>query len=146
VAFNGIQTSLSGTPKTGDRFTVVPSANQDLFTTIDQLAQTLEGGISGTNASGVLNNAINQFLSDMDQGMENVRSVRAQIGARLNRIDTQEDMNDAASLQAEEARSNIEDLDYTTAITQLTQQSVGLQAAQKVYAQIQGLSLFNYLR
>jgi flagellar hook-associated protein 3 FlgL len=55
-------------------------------------------------------------------------------------------MNDAASLQAEEARSNIQDLDYTTAITQLTQQSVGLQAAQKVYAQIQGLSLFNYMR
>jgi flagellar hook-associated protein 3 FlgL len=146
VAFNGIQTSLSGTPKSGDQFTIARSGNQDLFTTIDQLAQTLEGKISGTNASGVLNNAINQFLSDMDQGMENIRSVRAQIGARLNRIDTQEDMNDAASLQAEEARSNIQDLDYTTAITQLTQQSVGLQAAQKVYAQIQGLSLFNYMR
>lgn len=144
VSFNGIQTSLSGTPKTGDAFTISPSGHQDLFTTIENLALTLEGGTSGANASGVLNNSINQFLVDIDQGMENVRSVRAQIGSRLNRIDTQEDMNEAAMLQVEEARSGIEDLDYTTAITRLTQQMVGLEAAQKAYIQIQGMSLFNY--
>lgn len=145
VAFNGIQTSLSGTPKTGDAFTIAPSGHQDLFTTIENLARTLEGGVSGANAGGVRNNSINRFLTDIDQGMENIRSVRAQIGARLNRIDTQEDMNEAASLQIEEARSSVEDLDYTTAITRLTQQMVGLEAAQKVYIQIQGMSLFNYL-
>lgn len=145
VAFNGIQTSLSGTPRTGDEFTLTPSAHQDIFSAIENLALTLDGGISGANAGGVLNNSINQFLSDIDQGMENTRSVRAQIGARLNRIDTQEDMNEAATVQIEEARSSIEDLDYTTAITRLTQQMVGLEAAQKVYVQIQGLSLFNYL-
>ncbi|MGE0372688.1 MAG: flagellar hook-associated protein FlgL [Gammaproteobacteria bacterium] len=145
IAFNGIQTSLSGTPRTGDAFTIAPSGHEDLFTTIETLALTLEGDISGANAGGVLNNAVNQFLSDIDQGMENIRSVRAQIGARLNRIDTQENMNEASSLQIEEARSSIEDLDYTTAITQLTQQMVGLEAAQKVFIQVQGLSLFNYL-
>lgn len=145
IAFNGIQTSLSGTPRTGDTFTIAPSSHQDLFTTIENLALTLEGGVAGANTSGTLNNSINRFLSDIDQGMENIRSVRAQIGARLNRIDTQEDMNEASTLQIEAARSSIEDLDYTTAITRLTQQMVGLQAAQQVFARIQGLSLFNYL-
>lgn len=145
VAFNGIQTSLSGTPRTGDRFAISPSGHQDLFSTIENLALTLEGGVSAGNASGMLNNSINQFLSDIDQGMENIRSVRAQIGARLNRVDTQEDMNSAATVQIEAARSSIEDLDYTTAITRLTQQTVGLEAAQKVFVQIQGLSLFKYL-
>lgn len=145
VVFNGIQTSLSGTPRTGDVFTLVPSAHQDLFTTIENLARVLEGSATGANAGGVLNNSINRFLSDIDQGMENIRSVRAQIGARLNRIDTQEDMNEAATVQIEGARSSIEDLDYTTAITRLTQQMVGLQAAQQVYTRIQGMSLFNYL-
>ncbi|MBK9131108.1 MAG: flagellar hook-associated protein FlgL [Gammaproteobacteria bacterium] len=145
IAFNGIQTSLSGTPRTGDVFTVSPSGHQDLFSAIDDLASMLEGDISGVNASGVLGNSVSQFLSDIDQGMENIRSVRAQVGARLNRIDTQENMNEASSLQIEAARSSIEDLDYTSAITQLTQQTVGLQAAQKVFIQVQGLSLFNYL-
>ncbi|MCC6301902.1 MAG: flagellar hook-associated protein FlgL [Gammaproteobacteria bacterium] len=145
IAFNGLQTSLSGTPRAGDTFTIAPSGHQDLFTTIENLALMLEGGVSGANAGGVLSNSINQFLSDIDQGMENIRSVRAQIGARLNRIDTQEDMNEASTLQIEEARSGIEDLDYTTAITRLTQQMVGLQAAQQVFARLQGLSLFNYL-
>ncbi|MCC6207076.1 MAG: flagellar hook-associated protein FlgL [Gammaproteobacteria bacterium] len=145
IAFNGIQTTLTGTSRTGDVFTVSPSEHQDLFTTVENLARMLEGDISGANASGVLGNSVNQFLSDIDQGMENLRSVRAQVGARLNRIDTQEEMNEAATLQLEAARSSIEDLDYTTAITRLTQQMVGLQAAQKVFVQVQGLSLFNYL-
>ena len=41
--------------------------------------------------------------------------------------------------------SQIEDLDYAEAITQLNLKSVGLQAAQQVYVKVQGLSLFNFL-
>ena len=42
--------------------------------------------------------------------------------------------------------SELEDLDYAQAVTELNLRSVALQAAQQSYVKIQGLSLFNYLR
>lgn len=145
VAFNGLQTALSGTPRTGDVFTISPSGHQDIFSTIEDLAQTLESGIAGANPPVGLANSVNRFLSNIDQGMENIRSVRAQVGARLNILDSQEDMNGATMLLLEEVRSNIQDLDYASAITRLSRHMVGLEAAQKSFLQVQGLSLFNYI-
>jgi flagellar hook-associated protein 3 FlgL len=48
-------------------------------------------------------------------------------------------------LLLEEVRSNIQDLDYASAITRLSRHMVGLEAAQKSFLQVQGLSLFNYI-
>jgi flagellar hook-associated protein 3 FlgL len=41
--------------------------------------------------------------------------------------------------------SGLQDLDYATAVSRMSQQYVGLQAAQQSYASISKLSLFNYL-
>jgi flagellar hook-associated protein 3 FlgL len=43
------------------------------------------------------------------------------------------------------ALSSLQDIDYASAISQLNQQTVALQASQQAYAQVQKLSLFNYL-
>ncbi len=42
--------------------------------------------------------------------------------------------------------SNIEDLDYATAITQMNKQMLALEAAQSSFAKISKLSLFDYIR
>jgi flagellar hook-associated protein 3 FlgL len=42
--------------------------------------------------------------------------------------------------------SNIEDLDYATAITQMNKQMLALEAAQSSFAKISQLSLFNYIK
>lgn len=41
--------------------------------------------------------------------------------------------------------SDLQDLNYTEAITRLNMQVVALQAAQQSFAKIQGQNLFNYL-
>ena len=41
ISFNGAQLQVSGTPVAGDRFTVSPSANQDMFTTLQNLVTAL---------------------------------------------------------------------------------------------------------
>ena len=48
-------------------------------------------------------------------------------------------------LQYDQTLSGLQDLDYAKAIIDLTQQQLGLQAAQKSFVKIQGLSLFNYI-
>ncbi len=144
IAFNGVTAGINGTPQAGDTFTVSPSTRQDLFTTIDDMIRVLESD-GGPASSSTLANATNRFLSNIDQAMENVRALRAQTGGRLNTLDTQEDINAESILRLQESKSGVEDLDYATAITTLSRQLVGLEAAQKSFLQIQGMSLFNYL-
>lgn len=145
IRFNGITTSLHGQPNTGDVFTIAPSSRRDVFSMVKDLADTLLGGVSGDSDKAAYSNAINRFLADIDQAMEQINAVRARVGARLNAVDSQESLNEAFKLHLEEARSRLQDLDYASAITRLNQQMVGLEAAQKSFLRIQGLSLFNFL-
>jgi flagellar hook-associated protein 3 FlgL len=41
--------------------------------------------------------------------------------------------------------SELQDLDYTQAVTQLSMQQVTLEAAQKSFVKTSGLSLFNFI-
>lgn len=146
IAFNGIQTNVRGTPHVGDQFTISPSLNQDVFSTVRNLAVALEnGGVDTPDDLARLNNAINRFFSDVDRSMDVVSQTRSQVGSRLNALDTQESLNEDFSLRIKETLSNLQDLDYTEAITRLNQQQVALEAAQQSYIRIQGLSLFNFL-
>ena len=70
---------------------------------------------------------------------------RTRIGTRQNAVEQQREINDSSQFSMTTTLSQIEDLDYAEAITQLNLKSVGLQAAQQVYVKVQGLSLFNFL-
>ncbi|GMR19928.1 MAG: flagellar hook-associated protein FlgL [Gammaproteobacteria bacterium] len=145
ITFNGVRTNIKGTPADGDSFTVSPSVNQDIFTTIDNLAVTLETGAGNDAGRAHFANAVNRFLTDIDQTLTRVLETETNVGARMNAIDSQFNINDAYSLQLKGAISLIEDLDYAEASSRLNLQLVGLQAAQQSFIRIQGLSLFNYL-
>ncbi|MFQ5486956.1 MAG: flagellar hook-associated protein FlgL [Gammaproteobacteria bacterium] len=145
IAFNGIVTDIHGTPRSGDSFTIAPSSRQDMFSMVGELVTTLEGGVGGGTSIAQYSNTMNRFLADIDQAMENINAVRARVGARLNAVDSQDELNSAFKLHIEEARSNLQDLDYASAITRLNQQMMGLEAAQKSFLQVQNLSLFNFL-
>ncbi len=145
VSFNGVQTSFKGAPLHGDRFTIAPNTNQDLFATVENLATALETGAGDTAGRARFHNAINRFLTDLDQAQTNIEDVHARIGGRLNAIDSQVDGNELATLQLRETLSTVEDLDYAEAISRLNLQLLALQAAQQSFVRIQGLSLFNFL-
>ena len=84
-------------------------------------------------------------MSELDSGMNRVQVVRSYAGDQLNRADRLEsDMKDQALTQ-EGARSRAEDIDMITALSDVETQKVGLQAALQSYAQMQKLSLFNYI-
>jgi flagellar hook-associated protein 3 FlgL len=145
IQFNGVQTFFKGVPNNGDSFTLSPSSNQDIFTTVQNLIDALEGGGSGPQGRAVRNNAINRVLTDLDQAQINTLRVRADVGARLSAIDSQRASNEEAIFQVTQTLSTIQDLDYAEAISRLNIQLTGLQAAQQTYTKVQGLSLFNYL-
>jgi flagellar hook-associated protein 3 FlgL len=107
---------------------------QSVFTTVYGLITDLES------------NNFNSSTADLDNAMENILQIRADLGARLNALDNERDLNDTFALHVKQNLSDIQDLDYAEAVSRLNQQLTALQASQQAFIKIQGLSLFNYLR
>ncbi len=145
IAFNGIEFTVDGAPAAGDTFDVSPSSFQDMFTTVERLINAVETNITDDASRAVLTNGINEGLINLDQAIDNIVSVRTQVGSRLSVIEKQVDTNDAFSLTLQETLAGIEDLDYAEALSRLSLEATTLEAAQQSFVRTQQLSLFNYL-
>lgn len=145
IAFRGVQVSVNGVPAAGDAFTVRQAGTEDVFATLDRLAATLQAGGGTEAARAQLHSALGGSLQQLDQASDHLLTLRASVGARLSLVDN---VDDARSLQGNDiagAISGLEDLDYAAAIAKMTQQYIGLQAAQQTYSNLSKLALFNYL-
>lgn len=145
IAFQGIQVSISGTPATGDSFQVAPATTTDMFSLLEEFADVLEGGNYSEAARAQLNTALAGVLQQVDQSLDHLSSVRSVVGVRLALISDLASTRDARQADVAGSISQLQDLDYASAVTRMNQQYVGLQAAQQAYVKVAGLSLFNYL-
>lgn len=145
IDFLGIRVTITGTPAAGDVFGVQLSnkPTQDIFTTINTLVSSIRNfGTDPTRYSY----EIGQGLNSINYAENRLIEARAEVGVRINIADSQRDFNDKLNILTQSILSEVEDLDYTAAITKLTQNSFILQAAQQSFVKVQSLSIFNYLR
>lgn len=84
-------------------------------------------------------------LSDVDQGLENMRMVRGQAGQWLNRADSMESLFQDRDLFHEQEISDLTDLDLVKGYSEFQTQQLALNAALQSYAQVQKKSLFQYM-
>jgi len=145
ISFNGVQVTLTGTPAVGDSFAVSKSGKEDIFSTLDKLIATLQRPASTAAGKAQMSTAIGGALQQLDQADTHIENVRAGVGARLSLLDDASSTRDATNVDLQSTLSNLQDLDYASALTKLQQQLVGLQAAQQSYSKISQLSLFSYL-
>lgn len=141
IAFDGLRFDIQGAPASGDIFTVTPSTNESVFKTISDLITTLNTPVSGAN----LTNGLNRGLNNLGGALNNVLSVRATLGLRLNEIDAMQVTGDSLGLQLKQNLSLLQDTDYNKAISDLNQQQTILQASQKSFTQVANLSMFTYM-
>jgi flagellar hook-associated protein 3 FlgL len=147
IAFNGVQVTVSGAPAAGDTFTVAPSTNQDVFTTVQKLVNALTAPVLGGAAGQAnLSSDIGSALVNIDQALQNFSNVRTGVGARLSTATNQQSANSDIITASQTALSAVQDLDYTKGASLLNQQMLGLQAAQQTFVKMQNLSLFNYIQ
>jgi flagellar hook-associated protein 3 FlgL len=145
IAFLGVEVVLTGVPAAGDSFSVAPSSSQDVFATLQAFIDALERPVTDQASRSLLHNDMGQGLVDIDQAVSHMIDVRAEIGARIRAIEQEAALIDGFSLQLTESLSELRDLDYAEALSLLTSQLFGLEAAQQTFARTQGLSLFRYL-
>lgn len=146
ISFSGLQVTLSGTPATGDSFSVTPSVNQSVFTTVQNLVTALQQSTSTPTGQTQLNNSINSAINNIDQALNQSENVQSSVGARLNSITTQQSVAASQQVQLKQSISTLQSLDYPTAITSLDSQQTTLSAAMQAYTLTQGLSLFKFLQ
>ena len=146
ISFNGLETSISGAPQTGDEFFVQTSRLQSAFTTMQNFITAVSAFPSSDADLAQYRQAIQSIISDIDQTIGNATEVITGIGARMNAVDLIQEENDAITFELQKTLSSIQDLDFAEAIGSLEFQLSALEASQQSFVAIQSLSLFNFLR
>lgn len=142
----GAQVVVTGQPADGDSFTVAPSTSQSVFQTIQNLIGVLRQPVGATSFSTTeYTNRLGTELNNIDRVLDNINAGRADVGARLKELDSLTSASGDLELQHSTTLSELQDLDYAAAISAFTQQQIQLEAAQKSFAQISRLSLFDIL-
>jgi len=145
ISFNGVQVKVSGTPVASDTYTISPANTQDVFSSFDTLRNGLSGATDTAVSRAALTTTLQQSLVQLDNGLANISSLRAELGTRMSTIATTQTVRQAASDELTGAVGKLRDVDYAEAVSRMNQQMLGLQAAQSAYSRIAQLSLFNYL-
>jgi flagellar hook-associated protein 3 FlgL len=145
ITFAGMQVTLSGAPAAADSFSIAPSTDQSIFTTVQNLANALQQSTATTAGQTQLNNSITAAINGIDQALDNTQTVQSSVGARLNTITTAQAVATTQQTQLQESISNIQSLNYASAVTNLDSQNTTLQAAMEAFTQTEGLSLFKYI-
>ena len=99
--------------------------------------------------AALLNEDSEQLQSSLGEVSEltlNMAISIADVGSRLRISELQTDSLADAKLRYQTLLSGAEDLDYATAITQLTSEIMSLEAGQSSFAKISQLTLFDYIR
>ena len=109
----------------------------DIFTLLSDAVDALENN----DVDGLV-----LAIDDTEVALEHVNVRLAQVGSKMRTAENLLDIHTSRADAYEQAISRIADLDYASAVTELKNQSLALQAGQASFAQISNLSLFNYIR
>lgn len=141
--FPDLTLRLEGALANGDSYSLETqiTTKKTVFSTINDFANALINDKVSSNDSP----NSGDFLTNISAISQTVIDAQAKIGSRINVVEQQQQISDGLTLSVQERLSEIRDLDYAEAISRFTLQSTALQAAQQTFAQVQNLSLFNFL-
>jgi len=150
VGDNGVKTqqvdSARRMPSVDNGATIFRSSDgADLFGALKNAIDALSTPLAEQGGSETLRATLSASSKALDSSFDNILSVRASVGARLNELDVLDVVGGNRMLNYEQILSDRLDLDYNKAISEYTLRQVGLQAAQKAFVDVQKLSLFNQL-
>ncbi|WP_039058074.1 flagellar hook-associated protein FlgL [Enterobacter sp. Bisph1] len=128
-------TNLPGTPET------------NLFKMLDTAITALKNPVAGNEtAQAAARAVIDKTSRGLGNSLNNVSTVRAELGTQLNELDTLDALGDDRGVALKQQKSELIDVDWNSVISSYTMQQAALQASYKAFTDMQGLSLFQMNR
>lgn len=146
IELNGIRTQMKGQPVDGDYFTLSPSTNTSLFSTMQTAIDTLR--IPGTTDAeeAIRLTQLNMVKLELDNALDKVVNIRSRVGTRMQTLVNQNAISEDFKLVSQSTMSKLEDLDMAQAISDLKMEQTSLEVAQQTFVQLQRLNLFDLIR
>ncbi len=152
VAVAGIYNYLGGTSATGDGDLYVDigrgeslktnATGDKVFIPLLATLQTLANDVGSGNVSLISYSDLN----NLDTVYNNVNGVRADLGAKVNRLDLTKSRNEVSKVNYTKFISQIEDTDFPSAVVNLQSAQTAYQAAVQSTARAYQNSLLDYLK
>ena len=142
VLYKGLEFNITGVPGDTVNFQLEPPEKRNI-------AETLNDFVIALNNENIANidfdEALTDALAGVDNSLVNIANSISKIGGRRNTADSVFASNLDLEISNKEARSNIEEVDYAEAVSELSRQETALQAAQATFTRVTGTSLFDFI-
>lgn len=141
IKYEGVNIQLKGQVSAGDSITLEPRQTFSIFDAFRETMQWSESSVSDASATAKLH----QMTEEFQAAFIHLNKARTDVGARLSTLDIQEQNHEDFNLSLAKAKSNFEDLDYSKAVIEFSENSRALQASQQAFGKTKDLTLFNYI-
>ncbi|HNU66552.1 MAG TPA: flagellar hook-associated protein FlgL [Methylotenera sp.] len=118
----------------------------NVFSTLKDIVTLLNTPITDATTQANFTSGLSSAIGKLQGSVDNVLNVRTAIGTKLNELDALDVAGTDRDLQYSQSLSDLQDLDYTAALTDLAKQQTIIEAAQKSFVTTTSLSLFDYMR
>lgn len=137
-----IQSQMSVT-YTGNQVFGPNGAN--VFKTLQDMITLLKTPITDSTTQATYSAGVASTIDQMQGWLNNVLDARSEIGSNLNFIDTMNTTGDSLDYQYDASISELQDLDYAQALSDISKKTSILQAAQKAFVATSNISLFSLI-
>ncbi len=122
-----------------------PGSVQNIFATLRQLSDALKTSTATPAAQAALQSVAQGAGNALTTLLDRTLGARAAIGAQQKEIDALNSAGSAKDVYFAQAKSALQDVDYTEAISRFSQQQTTLDAAMKSFKATAQLSLFSII-
>lgn len=119
------------------------ASETNLFAMLDSAIASLKTPVAGDDtAQATAQAVIDKTNRGLRNSLNNVLTVRAEVGTQLNELDKLNALGDDRQLSQTQQMSDLVNVDWNSTISNYTMQQAALQASYKAFSDMQGMSLF----
>lgn len=128
---------------TGDQIFGPDGAN--VFKSLQDMITLLQTPITDSATQATYSAGLASTIDQMQGWLNNVLDARSEIGSNLNFIETMNITGESLDYQYDASISELQDLDYAQALSDISKKTSILQAAQKAFVATSNISLFSLI-
>lgn len=141
IEWQTLKMTFEGEMLPGDTIALERQETFNVFDAFRKGAELSHADIDDATATAELHQVTEQFAA----AFKHLNKARSEVGTRLTTLDRQESMHQDFKLVLNRSLGTMEDLDYSTAVIDMNENMLALQASQQAFSKTKELTLFNYI-